>query len=60
MNSLARSANVLNVTIAHKSIYYVLPHAVCALVIVFRVLELYGNKVEAGQGVWILLTSERT
>lgn len=40
MNSLARSANVLNVTIAHKSIYYVLPHAVYALVIVFRVLEL--------------------
>lgn len=40
MNSLARSVNVLNVTIAHKSIYYVLPHAVHALIIVFRVLEL--------------------
>lgn len=40
MNSLARSVNVLNVTIAHKSIYYFLPHAVHALIIVFRVLEL--------------------
>lgn len=40
MNSLARSVNVLNVTIAHKSIYYFLPHAVHALIIVFRALEL--------------------
>lgn len=60
MNSLARSVNVLNVTIAHKSIYYFLPHAVHALTIVFRVLELsMVTKWSRATRNWLILTFER-